>query len=193
MNLLFNVVAPLYDRLMSRPDAGPLAEALGLPVDGLLLDAGGGTGRVSRLLASWVGGVVVCDASRQMLARTRPAGLEAVQGHAERLPFADNAFARVLVVDALHHFRRQREALGELVRVLAPGGRLLVAEPDVAHTGVRLIALAERLALMDSHFLPPAEVAAMLAAEGAATRIHTDGGTTAWIIADKATDRSPKT
>ena len=188
MNLHFDLIAPLYDHLMGRPDAGPLAKALGLPSDGLLLDAGGGTGRVSRLLAPWVKGVVVCDASRRMLAQARPAGLSAVQGHAERLPFPDGAFARVLVVDALHHFRRQREALSELVRVLAPGGRLLVSEPDIAHAGVRLIALAERLALMNSRFLPPAEIAAMLAAEGIAPRMLRNGGTTAWLIADKPSE-----
>jgi ubiquinone/menaquinone biosynthesis C-methylase UbiE len=185
LNVLFDIVAPLYDHVMSRPDAGRLAEALDLPADGLLLDAGGGTGRVSRLLAPWVKGVVVCDASRRMLAQARPSGLDVVQGHAEGLPFADGTFARVLVVDALHHFRRQREALVELVRVLAPGGRLLVSEPDIAQTGVRMIALAERLALMDSHFLPPAEIAAMLATHGIAPRIARDGVANAWIIADK--------
>ena len=185
MNLHFDLLAPLYDRLMRRPEARPLAQALNLPAAGLLLDAGGGTGRVSRALAPWVKGVVVCDASRRMLAQARPAGLGAVQGHAETLPFADGAFDRVLVVDALHHFRRQREAMGELVRVLAPGGRLLVSEPDTAHAGVRLIALAERLALMDSHFLPPEEIAAILAAQGLTPRIARNGSTTAWIVADK--------
>jgi demethylmenaquinone methyltransferase/2-methoxy-6-polyprenyl-1,4-benzoquinol methylase len=185
LNLFFDVIAPLYDRLMGQPDAGPLAKALNLPSDGLLLDVGGGTGRVSRLLASWVGGVAVCDASRRMLARARSTGLNAVQGSAEGLPFREGAFARVLVVDALHHFRRQRDALSELVRVLAPGGRLLVSEPDIAHAEVRLISLAERLALMDSHFLPPAEVAAALAAQGLVVRIERNG-ITAWIIADKA-------
>lgn len=185
MKLHFDLLAPLYDHLMSRPDAEPLARALNLPADGLLLDAGGGTGRVSRLLVPWVRGVVVCDASRGMLAQVSPGGLCTVQCHAERLPFADGAFARVLVVDALHHFSRQREALAELVRVLAPGGRLLVSEPDIGHRGVRLIALAERLALMGSRFLPPTEIAAMLAVEGIAPSIARDGGATAWIVADK--------
>jgi len=185
MNLHFDLLAPLYDRLMSRPDAEPLARALNLPADGLLLDVGGGTGRVSRLLVPWVRGAVVCDASRGMLAQASPAGLCAVQCRAERLPFADGAFARVLVVDALHHFSRQREALAELVRVLAPGGRLLISEPDIAHRGVRLIALAERLTLMGSHFLPPGEIETMLAAEGISPHIVRDGEATAWIVADK--------
>jgi len=189
MNLHFDLLAPLYDRLIRRPNVSPLARALNLPAAGLLLDAGGGTGRVSRLLAPWVSGVVVCDASRPMLAQARPSGLSLVQGHAEGLPFADGAFARVLVVDALHHFRRQREALVEFVRVLAPGGRLLVSEPDIARMGVRLIALAERMALMDSHFLPPVEIAAVLAAQGiGAPRIARDGRYSAWVIADKATE-----
>lgn len=185
MNLHFDLLAPLYDRLMRPPDIEPLARALGLPTRGWLLDVGGGTGRVSRALTPWVRGIVVCDASRQMLAQALSAGLCAVQGHAERLPFADDAFDRVLVVDALHHFRRQPEAVGELVRVLAPGGRLLVSEPDIAHAGVRLIAFAERLAWMDSHFLSPDEIAAELAAQGLAPSIARNGSATAWIIVDK--------
>jgi len=36
------------------------------------------------------------------------------------------------------------------LRVLAPGGRLVIEEPDVERTPVRLIALAEKLALMRS-------------------------------------------
>ena len=185
MNLHFDLVAPLYERLIRPPDVGPLTHALGLPADGLLLDAGGGTGRVSRALAPRVQGVVVCDASLGMLAQARPAGLRAVQGHAERLPFADGAFDRVLVVDALHHFRSQREAISELVRVLAPGGRLVVSEPDIAHAGVRLVALLERLALMDSHFLRPDEIAAIVATQGLSPRIERNGSTSVWIIADK--------
>ena len=185
MNVHFDLLAPLYDRLIRPPDAGPLAHALGLPSDGLLLDAGGGTGRVSRALAPRVRGGVVCDASLGMLARARPAGLEAVQGHAERLPFADGVFGCVLVVDALHHFRSQREAIGELVRVLAPGGRMLVAEPDIARAGGRLVALLERLALMDSRFLRPNEIAGILAAQGLSPRIERNESSSVWIIADK--------
>ena len=65
-----------------------------------------------------------------MLAEARAKGTVApVRGHAERLPFPDGSFDRILVVDALHHFCDQREAIGDLLRVLAPGGRLLVAEP----------------------------------------------------------------
>lgn len=185
MSRHFDLLAPFYNRLMRPPDVGPLAKALGLPAAGWLLDVGGGTGRVSRLLAPWVGGVVVCDASQQMLARARLDGLDVVLGYAERLPFADGAFGRVLVVDALHHFRSQRLAAREFARVLAPGGRLLVSEPDITDPRVRLVALAERLAQMDSHFLPAERIAAMLAARGLTPRItHTDA-TSTWIIADK--------
>lgn len=180
----FDLLAPFYDRLMCRSEAVPLAEALNLPSDGVLLDVGGGTGRVSHALAPWVREVVVCDASRQMLERARQGGVAIVQGTAEHLPFGDGAIERVLVVDALHHFRSQEQAVRELVRVLAPKGRLLVSEPDTASASVRLIAFAERLALMDSRFLSPEEIAAIITAQGLATRIVRHG-TTAWIIADR--------
>lgn len=185
MTLLFDLLAPLYDRLARVPDVAPLVSALDLPVRGMLLDLGGGTGRVSRALVDLADAVVVCDVSRAMLARARRHGLSVAQGQAERLPFADGAFTRVLLVDALHHFRRQREALAECARVLAPGGRLVVSEPDIARPEVRAIALAERLLFMDSHFLPPGEVAASIAAAGLSPRVERGARLSYWVVADR--------
>ena len=70
-NRHFDLIAFAYDRLIGRPDADRLANMLGLPVQGRLLDAGGGTGRVSSFLRPFVGGVVVADLSEGMLRRAR--------------------------------------------------------------------------------------------------------------------------
>ena len=43
----FDFIAPLYDRIVRLPVSSRLCELLKLPTDGILLDAGGGTGRVS--------------------------------------------------------------------------------------------------------------------------------------------------
>ena len=119
----FAFVAGVYDRIIPSPDPRRLLSLLDLPVTGALLDAGGGTGRASSPLVDLVGQLVVSDLSSAMLARARvKRGLTPLRAHAERLPFPDESFERIMVVDALHHFCDQRQAIGDLMRVLKTGG-----------------------------------------------------------------------
>ena len=185
-NRHFDLIAFAYDRLIGRPDADRLANMLGLPVQGRLLDAGGGTGRVSSFLRPFVGVVVVADLSEGMLRRARAKeGLETVRTRTEELPFPDGAFARVIVIDALHHFSRMDEAIAELVRVLEPGGRILIEEPDLTLPAVKLVAIAEKLLLMESHFRTPEAIGAVMKTRGLSASIRRSGHFRSWITADK--------
>ncbi len=47
---------------------------------------------------------------------------------AESLPFEDGAFDTVVTTNALHFFRRSGNALGEMWRVMKPGGRIVVTD-----------------------------------------------------------------
>ena len=63
---------------------------------------------------------------------------------AEALPFADASFRTVLIRDILHHMKEPRAVVEEAVRVLAPGGRLWLLEPNAGNPIVKLqIALIE--------------------------------------------------
>ena len=57
INFLFDILAPVYDKVFKEPSQEELIQLLDLPTDGWMLDAGGGTGRVSnqirRLLTGW--------------------------------------------------------------------------------------------------------------------------------------------
>lgn len=182
----FGILAPFYEVLIPPPDVGQLLDLLQLPVSGGFLDAGGGTGRVSVHLQDMVGKLVISDASLRMLAQARRKnGLYLSQAHAERLPFPDRCFERILVVDALHHFIDQRSALQELVRVLMPGGRIVIEEPDIRYLRVKLMALFEKLILMRSRFCAPGRISQILAGCGLSTRIVENGQFTAWVIGDK--------
>ncbi len=174
----FGFAAPVYDRMLGAPDAGRLRRLLG--TEGLLLDLGGGTGRVSARLDP---PTVVCDLSRRMLIRSRRKGLAAVAGRAEALPFPDGRFHRALVVDSLHHFADRNAVLAELARVLHPDGRLLIEEPDLRRPLVRLAALGEKLLGMDSQFSPPPALLDMLSAAGFTARIAETDRFRAWIVA----------
>jgi len=182
----FDLLASIYDKVIGKPDHAHLRELLLLPVRGSLLDAGGGTGRVSAQLRADVDRIIISDLSLPMLEQARiKGGLSAIQTHAEALPFPDASFERILVVDALHHFRDQQQAMRELVRVLKRGGRLVIEEPDIARFPVKCVAVAEKIMLMRSHFLSPAEIQSFYRAAGYNAGIESNGGFSTWIIITK--------
>ena len=104
-----------------------------------VLDVGCGTGSLAiaaKRRVGVAGEVCGLDASAPMIARARnkarKAGLELnfQSGVAEALPFPDSRFDVVLNTVMLHHLPRtaRQECVGEMRRVLKPGGRLLVIE-----------------------------------------------------------------
>lgn len=163
----FNLIARFYDEAAQFRLEESLLRELDLPCDCLLLDAGGGTGRVAAALRQHLGGAVVTDVSPGMLKYARGKGLDCVRAPVENLPFASGTFDRVFMLDAFHHVRSQTETARDLFRVLRPGGRLLIIEPDIRKFAVKLIALGEKLLLMRSHFLSGREIAVMFSALGA--------------------------
>lgn len=181
----FDLLAPLYDRVIGPPDHAQLRTLLGLPTAGRLLDAGGGTGRATAQIRSLAREFVLLDQSLPMLRQAQAKGLATLRGDVARMPFPDHSFDRIVVVDSLHHFVDARAAVTDMLRVLRPGGRLVIEEPDTQHRVVRLLALAERLALMDSHFFSAAEIRAMALAQGAQARIEADGRFAAWVIIER--------
>ncbi|MBI5823115.1 MAG: class I SAM-dependent methyltransferase [Chloroflexi bacterium] len=180
----FAFIAPLYARVTySKTDV--MREAASLPVRGILLDVGGGTGRVASAIRGLVDGIIVADVSLGMLKKAPLSSLEPVCGGSESLPFADNSFERVIMVDALHHVMDHAHTAREMFRVLKPGGALVIEEPDIRTFGVKLIALAEKLLLMRSHFLTPDEIMKLFTdfASGEKQIKTADG--TAWVIVKK--------
>ena len=177
----FGLIAPIYARV-SYSDTRVIREVASLPTHGRLLDVGGGTGRVSSAIRELVDEVVIADVSFGMLDRADRSALKPVCGGSEALPFADGTFERVIMVDALHHVIDQVHTAREMFRVLKPGGVLVIEEPDIRTFSVKLIALAEKILLMRSHFLAPDEIVKLFA--DGEINIRTEDGT-AWIVAKK--------
>lgn len=181
----FDLIAPIYDRLITPPEESRLIELINLPVSGFVLDAGGGTGRIAQLLQGDHREVIVQDSSHKMLLQAvEKAGIRAVFSETEDLPFAEESFDRIVIVDAYHHLREQQKALGELLRVMKSDGILVIEEPNILHWAVKLVALAEKLILMRSHFQSPKSIAETLQALGAETKIEVERHN-AWIVARK--------
>ncbi len=182
----FGLLAPLYERLIRPPDARWLRELCAFAPGQRLLDVGGGTGRVSQYFRADVASVCILDVSVGMLREAlAKGGFCAGAGAAERLPFRDGAFERIIAVDSFHHFRDHRRAAAELLRVLAPGGRLVIEEPDVRQFRVKLVALGETLTLMRSHFYPPEALMRFFDAPGVQFALR-ESGPNFWLVVDKA-------
>jgi ubiquinone/menaquinone biosynthesis C-methylase UbiE len=182
----FGIVAPFYDYFLSRRFPRHLASLLKLPTKGLLLDAGGGTGRVSFHFRSLAKQIVVSDISFPMLVQARrKKKLCSVQSITEWLPFNDNMFDRIIVVDALHHFTDQRQAIRNLIRVLKPGGRMVIEEPDINLLAVKMVAIMEKILRMQSRFLCSSEIAHIISEYGLTQRIEKTKNFRAWIVVDK--------
>ena len=177
----FGAIAPIYARA-AYSKTGMMRELAELPIKGRLLDVGGGTGRVSSALCDLVDEVVIADVSFGMLKQTLLSKLNPVCGYSESLPFTDNSFERVIMVDALHHVINHAESAREMFRVLKPGGLLIIEEPDIRTFGVKLIALAEKLLLMRSHFLAPDAIMKLFAS--GEKKIHAEDGTD-WVVVGK--------
>lgn len=108
-------------------------ESIGVTKKDRVLDVGCGTGNYTRHFADIAedGLVVGFDASATMLAQASSGDQRGntvyVRGDACSLPFADGEFDVVSSVGVLHMMDDWASALDELVRMLAPGGRLAIA------------------------------------------------------------------
>lgn len=106
-----------------------------------VLDLGSGAGTDSLIAAQMVGPdghVTGIDMTPQMLAKARAAAVEMgvanvefIEAEAERLPFADASFTVVVSNGVIDLIPDKDAVFSELHRVLAPGGRIQIADVTI--------------------------------------------------------------
>jgi len=179
VTLLYDWTAHRYDRLKDFNAAEeayflghPLAMALGNYERPRVLDVATGTGRLPQTLLGqpgFDGQVLGLDLSAKMLRvaeqhqalQTERVGL--VVASAVPLPMADDQFEAVTCLEALEFFADGQVALNEMVRVLRPGGWLLITNrvgweahlmPGHAWSRAQLIKILRGLSLIDISVRP---------------------------------------
>jgi ubiquinone/menaquinone biosynthesis C-methylase UbiE len=137
MSIRTRIFAATYDRFIAKTEAAGLAAhraALLTGATGRTLEIGGGTGANLTHYGPAVESLTVTEPEPAMLKRLRRRAQEVapaamvLRAPAEDLPFDDAAFDTVVSTLTLCSVDDQRRAVGELRRVLRPGGRLLFVE-----------------------------------------------------------------
>jgi SAM-dependent methyltransferase len=91
-----------------------------------VLEAGCGPGELAERVQAELGAeVVAIDISPRMVELARARGVDARVGDVQEIPFGDGEFDCAVAAWMLYHVPDVPKALGELARVLEPGGRLV--------------------------------------------------------------------
>lgn len=182
----FDLLAPLYDRLIKYHEPQKLIDFLDLPLNSRILDAGGGTGRVGQWLHKNSSQTVIVDLSIAMLRQAADKkGLVTVCSKTEEMPFPDYSFDRIVMVDTLHHVINQVKTAQEMWRLVKPGGKIVIEELNIENFGVKLVAIAEKIALMRSRFLSGKQIAEFFYNKGSQVTIEYEGYNI-WVIVEKS-------
>lgn len=148
MEKAFDRLASHYDRwigsFMSRR-MDWMAEFLSCSKEEVVLDLGGGTGLFARRLVDRCREVHLLDESSRMIEQVRHEKIKTRLGSGTHTPYPDRFFDAVVLSDVFHHVREQDLLLGEILRVLKPGGRLMVNEVDMERFMGRVAARLENL------------------------------------------------
>ncbi len=127
----------ILQRLFFGPSHAMMIDKL-RPGDLRILDIGCGTGLFAERILRHDPDARVwgLDLSTRMLARSAlrqqrwNGRYQLVRGDSERLPFRDGFFDVITCSHSFHHYPRQAQVVGEMHRVLRPGGQLMIVDGD---------------------------------------------------------------
>jgi methionine biosynthesis protein MetW len=149
-----------------------------------------GPGWLPELLQARGACVVATDLSQAAVERAKARGVDARQFDIDDgpLPFEDAAFDAVISDSQLEHRIDTEHALDEMVRVLRPGGRLILLLPNAAHWRMRWWVLTGRFPYVEHtptdplhlRFFTLHDARRLLERRGLQVQV-TDGSASLWV------------
>jgi SAM-dependent methyltransferase len=102
----------------------------------IVLEVGGGPGELAERMQNDLGArVSYLDISPRMVELAQARGVDGQVGDVQEMPFADETFDTVVAAWMLYHVPDIDRGLGEIARVLRPGGALIAVTNSVSHLG----------------------------------------------------------
>jgi SAM-dependent methyltransferase len=107
-----------------------IVNAAGEHIKGLILENGCGVGMYVEHLSPYGGNVIGLEYDFERAAEARMNSPHVINGAGESLPFPSGAFDLILSHEVIEHVQDDRAAICEMIRILRPGGRIVLFAPN---------------------------------------------------------------
>ncbi len=186
-NKIFSNIAHWYDDFVGSLDFDKVAEFIPLYEDELILDLGGGTGRVSQDLGKNTKGCIILDLSFKMLlqAKEKSRSMFLINGLSQNLPLREASLKQIFLNDSLHHIADQEGTLADCYYTLGTNGKLIIREYDKKKIRTKFLIFFEKIVRFGSKFLSTKELSEMCVEQGFKTEFSRPSKSTFILVAEK--------
>ena len=139
----FDRVYKHYDnfiKLFNLDKKGEIKDILELKGEEIVLDIGGGTGKLAEYICEDCKIVYVLDESKGMLSKVEEnARVVPILGDVLDINFENNSIDIVIISDVLHHIENQQRLIEETYRILKKNGKLIILDFEKNHIKTKIL------------------------------------------------------
>lgn len=173
----FDRVFKHYDGFIDLFNLNKMAEIrdlLDLKGHEVVLDLGGGTGRLADYISGDCQMVYVLDESRGMLSKVKSnPRIRPMHGDGLKTGFDDKSLDIVIMSDLVHHIKDQNNLIKEAHRILKDKGKIILLDFEKEHIRIRLLRAFERILFGKLYFKSGKEMKNLLSERFSITKfIH---------------------
>lgn len=188
MKNLFDVIAPVYEWLPinAKRTFKKIEEIGNFSVSDVVVDVGGGTGRIAQFLVGKVKSITVIDSSCKMIEECKKhSGVTCVVADGEKMPIKSGSADKIILVDAFHHISNQSAAITEIKRILRKNGKVIIEEFNPLTFGGKAIVIFEKILRLGSNFYKPLLLVDIFQRSGFKVALSDEKKKSYYIVAEK--------